>query len=98
MITNNNKIGKEVRPIVGASKYVCDADGNIYNRITGKRKQPCPNGWAGYQMVRIVMDDGRSVCKTVHRLVWAAWHGEIPKGMEIDHCDDDKCNNALGNL
>lgn len=97
MIINNN-FKKEVRPLRGASKYVCDADGNIYNRLTGKKKVACPNGWAGYMMVRLVMDDGRSVCKTVHRLVWQAWNGDIPKGMEIDHCDDDKKNNALGNL
>ena len=33
-----------------------------------------------------------------HRLVYAAFNGEIPKGMHIDHIDGDKQNNALENL
>jgi hypothetical protein len=35
---------------------------------------------------RIDITDGR---KTVflHREIWLRWHGEIPRGMEIDHAD-----------
>ena len=34
----------------------------------------------------------------VHRLVWSAFHGEIPEGYEINHIDEDKTNNRLDNL
>lgn len=33
-----------------------------------------------------------------HRLAYQNYHGEIPKGLVIDHIDDDKCNNRLDNL
>ena len=34
----------------------------------------------------------------VHRLVWMAFYGEIPKGMEIDHISTDRGDNSLKNL
>jgi hypothetical protein len=34
----------------------------------------------------------------VHRLVWEAFNGPIPEGMQINHIDEVKTNNALTNL
>lgn len=34
----------------------------------------------------------------VHRFVWSFWNGEIPEGMQVDHLDGDKSNNAIHNL
>ena len=34
----------------------------------------------------------------IHRLVWEAFNGPIPKGLEIDHIDTDGTNNRLDNL
>jgi hypothetical protein len=34
----------------------------------------------------------------VHRLVFAAFHGEIPPGVVIRHVDGDPLNNGLANL
>lgn len=34
----------------------------------------------------------------VHRLVWAAFNGQIPDDYQIDHVDDDYMNNNLDNL
>lgn len=34
----------------------------------------------------------------VHRLVWIAFCGEIPHGMEIDHISTERSNNSLTNL
>ncbi len=33
-----------------------------------------------------------------HRVIWEMHHGEIPKGMQIDHVDGDGENNRLENL
>lgn len=36
--------------------------------------------------------------KLAHRLVWEAFNGEIPSGMEIDHINTNKQDNSLSNL
>lgn len=33
-----------------------------------------------------------------HRLIWEAFNGPIPNGMQINHKDGDKLNNRLSNL
>lgn len=33
-----------------------------------------------------------------HRLVWSAFHGPIPEGMQINHINEDKTDNRLENL
>lgn len=33
-----------------------------------------------------------------HRIVWVMHKGDIPKGMFIDHIDNDKSNNRISNL
>lgn len=88
----------EAAIIPNASNYAADKDGNIYSLKKRRKLTPCSAGWSGYKQVKIVMDDGRSVCKTVHRLVYTAWHGEVPKGLEIHHVDEEKSNNSLANL
>ena len=47
----------------------------------------------GYETVKLRDKDGNSVQFYVHRLVWIAWVGEIPKGFEIDHLADRSDNN-----
>lgn len=42
--------------------------------------------------------DGRQYKPTVHRVVWVAFNGEIPEGLEINHIDGVKANNHLDNL
>ena len=52
---------------------------------------------SGYYMVQLCLN---SVAKnvSVHRLVWITFNGVIPEGLEINHRDEDKANNALLNL
>lgn len=35
---------------------------------------------------------------SVHRLVWEAFNGPIPEGMQVNHIDENKRNNSLDNL
>lgn len=53
--------------------------------------------WDGYR--EIILSDGkrrRSV--RVHTLVWETYFDKVPKGLQINHKDGDKLNNALSNL
>ena len=52
---------------------------------------------SGYNVARLYVN---GVCKSIliHRLVWEAFNGEIPEGMQINHIDEDKTNNRLDNL
>lgn len=52
---------------------------------------------SGYQVVALYLDGiGKHV--NVHRVVYEAFHGPIPKGKQIDHIDGKKLNNELLNL
>ena len=65
-----------------------------YNKVRILR--PSKNG-SGYYTVLLYLNN---VAKnlSIHRLVWSAFNGPIPEGLEINHKDEDKANNALLNL
>lgn len=42
--------------------------------------------------------DGKQKTYKVHRLVWEAFNGEIPEGVEIDHINTVRTDNRLENL
>ena len=42
--------------------------------------------------------DGKQKLFSVHRLVWTAFNGKRPEGMQVNHIDEDKTNNRLDNL
>ena len=51
----------------------------------------------GYQRVNLCKD-GEQIMFLVHRLVYEAFNGKIPEGMQVNHIDEDKSNNRLENL
>lgn len=51
----------------------------------------------GYLQVCLYKDGKRKYLK-VHRLVWEAFNGPIPNGMQINHINEDKTDNRLENL
>jgi len=42
--------------------------------------------------------DGVYLRRSIHRLVWEAFNGEIPGRLEVNHKDLDRANNCLDNL
>lgn len=51
----------------------------------------------GYLLVNL-WKDSKQIHYLVHRLVYEAFHGKRPEGMEINHIDEDKSNNSIKNL
>lgn len=51
----------------------------------------------GYLQV-VLCKDGKQKALLVHRLVYEAFNGEIPEGVEVNHISEDKTDSSLGNL
>ena len=65
----------------------------ITNKFVGKGKS-----FKGYNTVILYDDEGNHKQFYVHRLIWEVVNGEIPKGLTINHLDEDKQNNSISNL
>ena len=52
----------------------------------------------GYRRVCLRSAYKKSNNHNVHRLVWEAFNGPIPEGLQINHKDENKSNNSLENL
>ena len=81
----------------GFSKYLISTDGQVYSIERDKIISQYDNG-CGYLQVVIRNDNGEAMSMRVHRLVYMAHKGEIPKGLEINHKDECKTNNCIDNL
>jgi len=57
-----------------------------------KRVQP-----TGYHTVTFCKN-GKAKQYLVHRIVYQTFAGEIPEGMQVNHIDENKLNNNIGNL
>jgi hypothetical protein len=83
---------KEVEDYVG---YFATMDGHIIGKrghvLAGKIT------WDGYKEI-ILSDCSRRRSVRVHTLVWETYKGKVPKGLQINHKDGNKLNNALDNL
>lgn len=52
---------------------------------------------SGYCQVHLKVNQIDKLC-AVHRLVWMAFNGPIPEGMQVNHLDENPRNNSLSNL
>jgi hypothetical protein len=51
----------------------------------------------GYRCIRITGGPNKMTLR-IHRMMWVVFNGTVPKGYEVDHIDNDKENNLIGNL
>lgn len=65
-----------------------------YNKV--RILKPSRDG-SGYYMVILYQNNVKKNA-SVHRLVWLAFNGAIPEGLQINHKDEVKTNNSLVNL
>ncbi|GMG71790.1 hypothetical protein ShirakiTB12_02580 [Priestia megaterium] len=85
-------------------RYQIDEQGNVKSlsrqkgsvickeRILKHEKNNC-----GYHRVTLCKNDKKKRF-FVHRLVYEAFKGDIPEGLQIHHIDENKDNNQLSNL
>lgn len=52
---------------------------------------------SGYIYICLTKDKKEKTCR-VHRLVWEAFNGKIPEGLQVNHINEDKTDNRLSNL
>lgn len=83
--------GKKV--VVGCCKVADDSF--THNVISTSRWNFHPNG---YVIGTRKSPDGTWLRPLLHKFVYAHYFGPVPVGMDIDHIDRDKTNNAYWNL
>lgn len=98
----------ETRPIPHFPYYFATDDGGIWSMMPWKgqtwrqgaslrRMSPHVDRNAGYEKVPL-MRDGHRYYELVHRLVCAAFHGDVPTGYYCRHKDNNRRNNLPSNL
>lgn len=81
-------------PIPGFPLMFASADGEIFSARRGRVRRMSQHLDAfGYPKLKAY-----GKVRYAHRLIAAAFHGECPDGMEVNHIDGDKANNTPSNL
>ena len=81
----------------GFSKYLISTDGQVYS-LASDRLLTLGITPQGYMRVDVYNDKVIKKSMKVHRLVYMAHKGVIPKGLQINHKDENKINNNIDNL
>lgn len=91
-------IGPTAIPVQGYENYLIDIQGRVYSRKKAgfKERARSKNG-VGYSQMYL-FKSGKHKSPLVHRLVWESFVGPVPKGLELDHINQDKNDNSLQNL
>ena len=85
-----------MKKIKGFENYVIYHNTDVMNTNTGRVLVQSKNP-KGYKML-VLSKDGITKTKLIHRLMYEAFIGDIPEGMQINHIDGDKTNNNINNL
>lgn len=76
--------------------YILYEDGRIFSKLKNKwLKGHINNKGYVYADLRI---NGKRFVESFQRLIYTYFNGEIPDGMQVNHIDENKQNNALSNL
>ena len=82
----------------GYSNYeIYPETGQVWSYTTN-RFLKCSKQKGGYINVILCDDEKNKVRFSLHRLIWTVVNGEIPKGLQINHIDENKYNNSISNL
>lgn len=76
--------------------YKVTNDGRVWSEIN-KKWRKLKTTYQGYKSVALVKN-GKRKDYFVHRLVWEAFNGVIPKGLIINHKNEERGDNRLENI
>lgn len=79
-----------MRIVVVDDQYSVSENGTIYSN--GVPLKPRPNQKGYFRVVYNRKDE------YIHRLVWSAFNGPIPPGLQVRHLNGDPSDNRLSNL
>lgn len=92
----NNVIWMDVLGFEG--RYQANNLGEIKSVLENRKPKVLKQrDWKGYKKI-VLWKDGERHFYQVHRIIWEAFNGPIPEGLEIDHIDGNQSNNCLENL
>ena len=83
--------------LIDFEKYTITKDGKIFSKWANRYMLGSPNR-DGYLTISLSCIDNKPRVYYYHRVIWFYFNGDIPKGLEINHKDEDKANNSLDNL
>jgi len=100
---------KRLKEIIELPDYYVDKSGKIWSTKVSYRYNPAgelrevrprlhPSGYLYYGLFKGKGPNKQRLWRRGHRLVWMAFNGKIPNGLEIDHINRDKHDNSLSNL
>ena len=87
----------EFKQLNNFDNYFIYEDGRIYS-IKSKRFLKPNNRIDGYLNIGIFNNEKKRHFFTIHRLVYEAFKGSIPEGLEVDHINGIRNDNRLSNL
>lgn len=94
-ITNGN--GNElvaVKILPNYTRYIIYSDGRIYNRETDAWMNQNRNK-TNYATITMKSDSNEKNNTSIHRLIYKTFIGDIPKGYQINHKDENRRNNVI---
>lgn len=95
--------GISFAPVPGTDgRYFVSSDGNVYGpqkQLTPHvRRSGRPQRGKGHLCVRLSWGRARQETRDVHRLVYEAFHGELPSAVLVRHLNGIETDNHLVNL
>lgn len=90
------------KPVRGYEDFYEVSDAGDVRRILGRLGQPicrpCKPTWSrGYARFILSVDKQKRTISG-HKLVWEAFRGPIPPGLQINHMNGKKADNSISNL
>ena len=83
--------------LIDFSKYTITEDGRIFSKHFNRYMSGYIDS-EGYVQTSFICTGTKANTFNFHRVIWYYFNGDIPEGMQVNHIDEDKTNNALSNL